>query len=244
MLKNGDSEEASRVIERMYHINTGSASYSAASLPLLEYEFMKYALIQENGDRSKAKPKVNSICEQKSLVDWLNDNLLRRNLIFMGLMWINVQMSYWIMSFEMKYLAGNIYDNLITSSVADIIGTFVSLILYEKFGMKQSFLICLSLSILGGLMMLNWRNSSTWMPLFLFFAKLGSASTFNLCFISNTDIFPTLFTTTALGICDFSAKILSIGAPQIAERNEPIPTVMFVFINAIAVAYVFQIKTK
>ena len=44
LLKNGRLDEASQVVENVYRKNQGVKSYSAANLPLLEFEFMKFQL--------------------------------------------------------------------------------------------------------------------------------------------------------------------------------------------------------
>lgn len=113
----------------------------------------------------------------------------------------------------MKYFAGNVYENSMVSSIADIVGTFGSLILYDRFGIKYAFVACLSFSIIGGALILIWFEATYWMPIFVMFAKLGTASTFNLCFIVNTDLFPTLFSSTSIGICNFFARIITIMSP-------------------------------
>jgi len=118
----------------------------------------------------------------------------------------------------MKYLPGNVYDNSMVSSIADIVGTFMSLYFYDRFGIKWAYIGCLAFSIVGGFFILQMHDFCDWMPVFVMFTKLGTAGTFNLCYISNNDLFPTLFTSTSLGICNFFARICTIGAPQIAEK--------------------------
>ena len=54
-------------------------------------------------------------------------------------------------------------------------------------------------------------------PCFIMIAKLGVCGTFNLVYIGNIDLFPTLFCSTAMGICNFFARLVSIAAPMTAE---------------------------
>jgi MFS family permease len=113
----------------------------------------------------------------------------------------------------MKYLPGNVYDNSTVSSIADIVGTFMSLYFFDRFGIKWAFIGCLAFSILGGFLILLMHDFGFWMPVFVIITKLGTAGTFNLCYISNSDLFPTLFASTAMGICNFFARICTIAAP-------------------------------
>lgn len=55
------------------------------------------------------------------------------------------------------------------------------------------------------------------MPYYIGTARIGISSLFTLIYFANADIFPTLFAATAMGICNFSARIFTILAPQVAE---------------------------
>ena len=160
---------------------------------------------------------------------------MRRNLLLFIYMWCSVSFSYWLIGFQMKYLKGNVYTNIMTSSVADIVGTGLSAIFYDKFGVRTAFLICLVFSVVGGVAILLLNNLTGWMPLFILFAKLGVSSTFNLVFLANADLFPTLFSATAIGICNFFARLSTTAAPIVAERPEPFPMTLYLIVNVGAI---------
>lgn len=65
------------------------------------------------------------------------------------------------------------------------------------------------------------------MPLFCMIARIGISSLFNLIYVSNVDLFPTLFAATAMGICNFLARIFTILSPQIAELEGSLPMVLY-----------------
>lgn len=100
-----------------------------------------------------------------------------------------------------------------TSSIADNIGTGFSAILYNRFGLRIAFLICLVFTMTGGAFILLGHMFVSWMPLFIMVGKMGTSSTFNLVYVSNSDLFPTLFSATAMGICNFFARLSTIAAP-------------------------------
>ena len=144
----------------------------------------------------------------------------------------------------MKYLKGNVYTNIMTSSVADLVGTALSAIFYDRFGVRAAFLLCLVFSIMGGTAILLFNYFTGWMPLFILFAKLGVSSTFNLVFLANADLFPTLFSATAIGICNFFARLSTTAAPLIAERPEPLPMILYLIANFGAVYCASQLRSK
>jgi len=50
---------------------------------------------------------------------------------------------------------------------------------------------------------------------------------FNTVYVSNNRLFPTFFLTTSFGIVNFISHILAVGAPMIAEIEDPYPFWVF-----------------
>ena len=131
-----------------------------------------------------------------------------------------------------------------TSSIADNIGTVLSAVLYEKFGVRIAFLTCLVFTLVGGATILLFHSVTSWMPFFIMIGKMGTSSTFNLVFLSNSDLFPTHFSATAMGICNFFARLSTIAAPQVAERPEPLPMTLYLIINVGAIVCASQLRQR
>ena len=131
-----------------------------------------------------------------------------------------------------------------TSSIADNIGTVLSAVLYEKFGVRIAFLTCLVLTLVGGATILLFHSVTSLMPFFIMIGKMGTSSTFNLVFLSNSDLFPTLFSATAMGICNFFARLSTIASPQVAERPEPLPMTLYLIINVGAIVCASQLRQR
>ena len=163
------------------------------------------------------------------------DPEIKRNLLLFIYMWCSVSFSYWLVNFQLKYIRGNVYTNIMVSSIADNVGTVLSAVLFDRFGVRIAFLSCLVFTLLGGATILLFHSLTSWMPVFIMIGKLGTSSTFNLVFLSNADLFPTLFSATAMGICNFFARLSTIAAPQVAERPEPLPMTLYLIINVGAV---------
>jgi len=61
-------------------------------------------------------------------------------------------------------------------------------------------------------------NGDKWaFPVLIMFATFGLASLFNLVYVTHGHIFPTLFSATAMGVCNFVARIATCFAPVVAE---------------------------
>jgi hypothetical protein len=107
-------------------------------------------------------------------------------------------------------------------------------ILYGKLGIKRSFALLFFMSSLGAVFIINF-GESTLMPMFVTVSKFGVTGAFVLVYVCSLDVFPTLFCATALGICNFLARILTILSPEIAEREAPLPMICFAVLSAIGI---------
>lgn len=80
------------------------------------------------------------------------------------------------------------------------------------------------------------------MPFFVVLAKFGISGGFVLCYASTVEVFPTLFCATALGFCNFFARVLTILAPEIAEREPPLPMALFVALTGLGAILIWFVK--
>ena len=160
-------------------------------------------------------------------------------------MWVTVGFSFYMVKFQLKYLPGNIYTNSVSSSGAEIGGIIGAGVLYQKFGIKISFSLLFFASVIGGFLILIFGEAhKDLMPAFIMLARIGTSGAFNVVYISNQDVFPTLFKGSAMGYCNFFTRIFCTLAPQIAEKPNPLPMVIFITINIIAGIVIQFIKTN
>lgn len=149
-------------------------------------------------------------------------------------MWASTSFSYYMISLYMKYLPGNIYNNTIVSGVAEFLAYGLGGILYTKLGIKKSYALLYTVSSIGGILIIILGTSNeTWMPVFVMISKFGIAGCFTICYVSNSHVFPTLFCSTAIGICNFVSRFLSIFSAEIAEVAPPVPMVIFSVLTAL-----------
>jgi hypothetical protein len=174
---------------------------------------------------------------------YLKQPVIRVNLVVMSYMWAAVSFTYYMIAFQLKYLPGNIYNNSLASGGSELVAIACAGLLYGRLGMKKSFSGLFGLSAFGGLMILFLGESSTfWMPFFVVFAKFGIAGAFVIVYVSTVDVFPTLFCATALGFCNFFARVLTILAPEVAERPPPLPMILFVSLTLIGIILIQFVK--
>jgi len=146
----------------------------------------------------------------------------------MAYMWSAVSFCYYMIIFQLKYIPGNIYINSMSSALSEMVANILAGFLYKYLGAKKSFIVCFCVALVGGsLILFMGVDNTTWVPIFIIFAKGGIAANFVIVYIASAEIFPVLFSATALGICNFFARFLTILAPFVAELDPPTPMAVF-----------------
>ena len=164
----------------------------------------------------------------------------------MSIVWLATAFGYYLIlslinTFDKVYVSG------ITSSISEMIAYVLSGLLYQKIGIKLSFIIAFLISTVGGILILAWglqHESSTWFFVCFLLTKFGVTCTFNLNFIANAYFFPTLFAATAIGICNFLARLASAFSYLVSEMEVPLPMYLFTSLCALSAVCSFFLKTE
>ena len=97
--------------------------------------------------------------------------------------------------------------------------------MFAKLGVRLGFIITFGIAFAGGLGIVYYETVSNfysdnktvepfWIfPALVLVAKFGIAAAFNINYVSNSVLFPTLFTATAMGFCNFWARFVTILSP-------------------------------
>ena len=147
----------------------------------------------------------------------------------MSLVWLSTSFCYYLIMMLINTFK-DVYVTGMTSCSAEIVATVVSGFLYEKIGVKLSLIISFAISALGGILILAWgldHQDSTLFFAFFLLAKFGVSACFNINYAANNFFFPTLFAATAMGICNFLARIFSCFSYFVENLDEPTPMIIF-----------------
>ena len=132
-----------------------------------------------------------------------------------------------MMGLYMKYATGDIYINTLLTSISEIIAYLSAVVLLKFVGLKRSFTIYSCMSIVFGIPLLFdipiWMATAS-----LILTRFGAQAIFPCVhYLGNSDIFSPLFVPFLYAVGNFSAKALTIFAPQIVELPRPIPMISF-----------------
>jgi MFS family permease len=237
-LKVGRVAEAKLTLFKMSAINGIDCSEEIEALSNNESQLMS-KLNNTEVEMETSVPLVGAPAQTQSeqnVMFFLGQRVIIVNLIVMCYMWASTSFSYYMISLYMKYLPGNIFVNTIASGSGEFIAYALGGILYSLLGIKKAYSLLYAISSVGGILILIvGTDSETWMPVFCLISKFGVAGCFTICYISNSHVFPTLFCATAIGICNFASRFLSIFSAEIAEVQPPIPMVLFSSITAFGI---------
>jgi hypothetical protein len=140
-------------------------------------------------------------------MSFLRTPVIIRNLLVMGAIWCMTWFNFYIFKFQLKYLPGIIFHNFMADAVAQIIAIILAGILYTKLSLKMTFTILYSV--------------------FVGVSKFGVAGGFLLLMTSTLDMFPITFAVQALSFMNFFGRLFTGIGPQVSERPEPLPMIVF-----------------
>ena len=129
----------------------------------------------------------------------------------MSLIWLTSSFGYYLIA-TLNSMFPDPYKTSMTSAFAEMMGYLISGLVYERIGVKLTLILSFSISTIGGVIILAWglkHDESIWFLVFYLFAKFGVTCTFNITFAANAYFFPVLFAATAMGICNFLARLFS-----------------------------------
>jgi MFS family permease len=155
--------------------------------------------------------------------------------MLMIVLWSVSSLDYYLITFFMKYVPGDLYVNTSVSAISEIIAYIFSGFVYKAFGGKKAFIISYGIAAVGGFLIASMPNSSGYLIAFyVLLAKFGISFAFNLVYLVTPTLFPTVLTTTAFGICGIFARFATILSPILAELKEPTPMLCYSFASIAA----------
>ena len=111
--------------------------------------------------------------------------------------------------------------NQMASLIAEGLAQIAAGYLMAKVKAKKLFVIFFSISTLAGtaIVVIGGKDVSQVFVLLVLLAKFGVATSFTILYVVHGKMFPTLFSVTSMGIANFLSRLLTIGAPMVAEIN-------------------------
>ncbi|KAL4240986.1 hypothetical protein ACF0H5_001768 [Mactra antiquata] len=151
--------------------------------------------------------------------------------------WMIVSYTYYGLTFGIQSLAGDLYLNMLLMNTIECPAFFSIMFIANKFGSKYCCILFFMLSgicglVVGVIQYVDTPHSGLITNVFALASKMGIAVGWRCLIVYTIEIFPTVVRTTAYGLCNSSARIGGMVAPQIVFLNDNIPGLMY-FLSAV-----------
>ena len=156
------------------------------------------------------------------------------NLIIIVLSWCASTVCFYIIGFYIKYIPGDVFVNIIITSIADALSSIGAGVVSTWIGAKKTLFLSFTLAALAGLALIFSSESPHWTMVFVLVTRYGINSAFTLCYIITADYFPSIVSSQVFGICNVFARFSTILSPLIAEIDAPLPMIIYVFICSLS----------
>ena len=150
------------------------------------------------------------------------------NLIMMNIAWGASSFTYYMVGFYIKYIPGDIFQNVIISALSESLACLISGFIALALGTKNTLILCFSIGGVFGLALAFIDPSYDYLILIcLLLTKFGVSSSLSLCYLVTSEYFPIIYSATVFGVVNTLARVISIFAPLIAEVNPPLPMIIY-----------------
>lgn len=195
-------------------------------------------------------PKVDNANDEeinKDFTEFFKDKTNMVNLLIMNIAWSSVTFGYYLIGYYLKYIPGDIYTNVMLSSLAEVLACFFSGVVSSKYGIKATMILSFAMATVFGYALSFFTEESvadnyplTIMCLVLL-AKLGLTSAFSNCYLATVDYFPVLYGSRVFGSCNMASRFITILSPFLAEFKYPNPMVLFALANFVSMLTAFRL---
>ena len=136
----------------------------------------------------------------------------------MSVIQVSIYFNYMLLTY-LTNLFEQIYMTGLVSAASEIGAYIFSGTLFEKLGVRRTYLISLSIATLGGILIIAYgldHQESITFPMFFLLCKFGLCSGFNMVVVANSTIFEVKRAATALGTPMFLARLSQSISPLVA----------------------------
>ena len=158
------------------------------------------------------------------------------NLLIMMICWQALGFTNTLVSFEMKYLEGDIFINSYTAALAEAVAKLGAGVVLVRLGTKPLFATAFLIAFCGAFNLLYMSDGIDpfLASIFIMMTKFGVSMGWVAACMCLIELFPASLVATAFGICNVAVKIVCMVAPIMAEVDPPTPMLIVAVITACA----------
>ena len=177
------------------------------------------------------------------LTFYLSKPAIVNNLIIMIFVWLITVFDFYLIGFLVNTFE-QIFYSVIASGVSEFIAQAFGGYIYERVGVRNSLCMSYVIAAVGGFAMLSYglqHQSEPIFPMLVLLMKFGVASAFNITYVCHSGCFPTLFSTSSLGYCQFICRFFTAFTPMLAQVSQQLSMLLFAVSSALGALIVLGI---
>ena len=164
LYEKGRYSELRKVIKRIASFNKSKMSQNY----VLDHAVERASHIEQNVRKSVGAVGTNheeveaeTILKETKFSIWeeLKKPIISFNLAICSVLFIACTYNYYMINFYLKYVGGNIFVNVILSTISENIAYNVGSCMESKLGLKKSFVLSFAISIVFGFPLIFWENN-------------------------------------------------------------------------------------
>ena len=152
----------------------------------------------------------------------------------MMLVWSFSSFAFFLIPFFITNMKiGDIYVSLLSSEIAELVACILIVFITKMASLINALTFFCTLISIGSVLMVflkQGENASLFTAILIFIVNFGIVCAFDLAYLINPTLFPTILLATVYGCCNALGRFVTIFAPVIGKWPEPLPLIiLFVF---------------
>ena len=136
----------------------------------------------------------------------------------MIIIWSFGSFGSFLIPFYLTTLNGNVFLIAIFSALAEVIAVIVCGTVTKFYELKKILIFfCIFSCVASFLLVFLGNGSNNYIALLVLFGNFGIVAAFDISYLINVELFPTIFLATAFGCCNIIGRFVSILSPLIAK---------------------------
>jgi hypothetical protein len=156
----------------------------------------------------------------------------------MMITWSFASFAFFMVPFYLKNVKANIYYLSFATEIAEFLASVICFFIQKVMSLKKALLLFCLMIAAGSFGMLfiakemtgdNQGTASNLNIGLILLTNLGIVSAFDLAYLINPELFPTILLATAYGACNILGRAITIAAPIAAVLPQPWPLIILFF---------------
>ena len=175
----------------------------------------------------------------------------------MAIVWSFGSFAFFLVPYYLSQMKANIYYLSLATEVAELLGSVICIFIARMIDLRRALFICCMVVTAGCIAMIFFTKAEddkkdekpelmdNLLPAgLIMLTNLGVVISFDVAYLINADIFPTIVLATAYGVCNVFSRFITITSPVAARIQAPIPLIVLATFSLVCGILSWFLKKK